>query len=73
MVATSMMSAILATIILLEIKVFQSKGYEFIISVYDVNIKMLSHGSNHIVNRVVWPKLGYSGISMREVIITSIS
>ena len=48
-----MMSAILATIILLEIKAFRSKGYEFIISVYDINIKMLSRGSNYIVNGVV--------------------
>ena len=41
-----MMSAKLATLGLLEIKVFRNKGYEVIISVYDVTNQILSHDSS---------------------------
>ena len=62
------MSAKLATLGLLKIKVFRSKGYDLIISVHDVTNKMLSHDLNYIVNLVMWPKFGNFSVSMREVI-----
>ena len=67
-----MMSAKLATLGLLKIKVFWNKGYDVIISVHDVTNKILSRDSNYIIDVVMWPKFGNSSISMREVIITSI-
>ena len=73
MVTTLMMSAKMATPLLLKIKVFWNKGYDVIIYVYDVTNKILSRDSNYIVDVVIWPKFGNSSISMREVIITSIS
>ena len=66
-----MMSAKMATLSLVIIKVFWNEGYDVIISVYDV-IKKLSRDSNFIVDVVMWPKFGNSSTSMREVIITSI-
>ena len=66
------MSAKLATLGLLEIKVFRNKCYDVIISAYDVTNKVLSRDSNYFVDMVMWPKFGYSSISMKEVIITSI-
>ena len=71
MVVILMMSAKLATLDLLKIKVFWNKGYDVIIFVYDVINKNLSRDSNYIVDVVMWPKFGNSSISMREVIITS--
>ena len=62
MVAVLMMSARLATLGLLKIKVFWNKGYNVIISVHDVAIKTLSRVSN----------FGNSGISKKEIIILSI-
>ena len=62
----------MATLSLLKIKVFLNKGYDAIISIYDLNNKILSRDSNYIVDVVMWPKSGNSDISMREVIITSI-
>ena len=72
MVAILMMSAKMATLGLLKIKVFWNKGYDVIISVHDVTNKILSRDSNYIVDVVMWPKFGNSSISIREVIITSI-
>ena len=66
-----MMSAKLATPGLLNIKIFRNKGYDVIILDYDINNKILSHGLNHIVDMVKWPKFGNSSFSMREVIISS--
>ena len=66
-----MMSAKMATLGLLKIKLFWNKGCEAIISVYDVNIKILSRDSNYIVDVVMWPNFGNSSISMREFVITS--
>ena len=66
------MSAKLANLGLLKIKVFWSKGHDVIISVYDATNKILSCESNYIVEVVMWPKFGNSSISMSEVIITSI-
>ena len=67
-----MMSAKMAILALLKIKVFWIKRYDFIISVQDITNKILSRDSNYIVDVVMWPKFGKSGISLREVIITSI-
>ena len=72
MVTILMMSAKMATLGLLKIKVFWNKGYDVITSVCDVTNKILSRDSNYIVDVVMWPKFGNSSISMREVIITSI-
>ena len=66
------MSAKLATSGLPKIKVIWNKGYDIIISVCDVTNKILSHGSNYIVDVVMWPKFRNSSIFMREVIITLI-
>ena len=43
-----------------------------IISVHNVNNKILSRNLNHNVNVVIWPKFGNSSKSVSEVIITSI-
>ena len=66
-----MMSAKLAILDLLKIKVFWNQGYEVIISVYDVT-NILSRDSIYIVNLVMEPKFSNSSTSVREVIITSI-
>ena len=67
-----MMSAKLATLGLLKIKVFWNKSYDAIIFVYDVTNNILSRDSNYIVGVVIWPKFGKPSISINEVIITSI-
>ena len=59
------MPAKMATPGLLKIKLFWNKVYGGIISVHDVNNKILSRD---IV--VLRPKLGNASISVREVIIT---
>ena len=66
-----MMSAKMATPDLLKITVLWNKGYDVIIYVHDIPIKILSHDSNYIVDVVMWPKFGNSNISVREVIIIS--
>ena len=60
MVKTLMMRAKIA-----KIKVFWNKGYDYIIFVYDVTNKILSHDSNYIVDVVMWPKFANSNISMK--------
>ena len=65
------MSVKIANPSLIKIKVFWRKGYDVIISVHDVNSKMLSRDSNYNVNVVMWAKFGNSRISVREVIKTS--
>ena len=67
-----MMSAKMAALGLLEIKVFWNKGYDVMIFVHVVTNKFLSRDSNYIVDVVMWPKFGNSSISMVQVIITSI-
>ena len=67
-----MMSAKMATLGLLKLKVFWSKGYDVIIFVYDIISKNLPYDSNYIVDVVMWPKFGNYRTSMREVVITSI-
>ena len=60
-----MISAKMACLGLLKIKIFWNKGYE-------VSIKIFSRDSNYTVDVGMWPKFGNSSISMREDIITSI-
>ena len=72
MVTILMMSAKMATLGLLKIKVFWSKDYDVIISAHDITSKILARDSNYIVDVVMWPKFVNSYISMREVIITRI-
>ena len=66
-----MMSEEMATLGLLKRKIFWNKSYDVIVSVHDVTNKLLSRGSNYVVYVGMWPKFGSSGISMREVFITS--
>ena len=73
-----MMSAKMASLVLLKIMVFQNnngtlKGYDVIIPVDDITDKILSLVSNYIVDVFIWPKFGNTSSSMREVITTSIS
>ena len=67
-----MMSAELTTPGLRKIKAFWNKSYDVIISVHDVTSKVLLRDSNYVVDVIMWPKVGNSSISRREVIITSI-
>ena len=52
MVTIFMMSAKMATLGLLQIKIFRNKSYDVIISVYDVINKNLLRDSNSIVDVV---------------------
>ena len=61
----------MATLSLLKTKVFRNKGYDLIISVYDVINQNLLRDSNFIVEVVMSPTFGNSRTSMREVIISS--
>ena len=72
MVTILMMSAKMATPVLLKIKVFWKKGYDVIISVHDVTNKFVSRDSNYIIDVFKWLKCGNCSISARKVIITSI-
>ena len=67
-----MKSAKLATPNILKIKIFKNKGYDVIALDCEVTNKILSHGSNYVVEVVMQIKFGNSNISMREVIMTSI-
>ena len=67
------MSAELVTPGLLEIKLFQNKGYDIIIFDYNVTKKMSSKDSNYTVYVIMWPKFGNTSISVSEFIVTSIS
>ena len=66
-----MMSANMATPGL-KLTVFWNKSYDVIIHVDDVTNKILSSDSNYAVDVFIWPKFRNCGISMREVITTSI-
>ena len=71
MVKILMMSTKIATLDLPKIKIFWNKGYEVIISIYNITSKILSRDSNYIVDLVMWPKFGNSSISVRGVIMIS--
>ena len=70
MVTVLLMSAKMATLGLLKIKVFWNKCYDVINPDYDITKKILFYDSDYIVNVVMLSK--YQSISIREVIITSI-
>ena len=72
MIAILMMSAKLATLDLLKIKVFWDKVYDITISVHYVTNKFLLRDPNYTIDVVMWPKFDNSSISMREVIVTSV-
>ena len=57
MVTTLMMSAKMATLSFLIIKVFSNKGYDVIISVHDVTNRILSGDLNYFIDVVMWRKL----------------
>ena len=57
-----MMSAKVATLGLLKIKVFWNKGYDVMISVHDITNKILSRESNYIVDIVMSQKFDNSSI-----------
>ena len=59
----------MASLGLLQIKVFENKDYDIIVSTHDVINNILSRSSDYIVDVVMWPKFGNSTISMGEVII----
>ena len=59
-----MMSAKIATLDLVKIKVFWNKGYDITISVFDNNNEILSPDSNYIVDVVMLSKLGNSIITI---------
>ena len=66
-----MMSEKIATPDLLKLKFSCNQVNDVIISVYDVNNKIILRGLNYIVNVPMWPKAGKPSISMREVTLTS--
>ena len=72
MVTVLMMTAKIAALGLLKIIVFWNKSYDVIICIYDVTNIILLRGSNYTVDVIMWPKFGYSSISIKEVIINSI-
>ena len=72
MVIILMMSAKMATLVLLKTNIFWNKVYDVMVSVHDVDNKILSRNSNYIVDVVMWPKFGNFNITVREVSITSI-
>ena len=72
MVAILMMSAKLATLGRLIIKLLWNKSYDVLLFVHDIANQISSSDSNYVVDAVMWPKFGSSTISKTEVIITSI-
>ena len=72
MITILTISAKIAILGLLKIKLFWNKVSDVMISTYDATNKNLSRDSYYIVDAVTWPKFGSSCTSMREVIITSI-
>ena len=72
MVIILMMSAKMATLVLLKTNIFWNKVYDVMVSVHDVDNKILSRNSNCIVDVVMWPKFGNFNITVREVSTTSI-
>ena len=53
MVTILMVSAKMANLVLLKIKIFWNKGYDIMITVYGIVNKILSHDSNDIVDLVL--------------------
>ena len=60
------MSAKLTTLGVFKRKILWNKIYDILISVYDVTNKVLSHGSNYIVDMTMRLKFANFSISMRQ-------
>ena len=60
-------SAKIATLGLLKLKVFWNKGYDVMILSMTSPTKF-----SHVTQIILWPKFGNCSISMREVIVTPI-
>ena len=54
---------------LCKIKLFRNKSYDVKTSDHDATNKILSRGSNYIIDVAIWPKIGKYNILMRKVII----
>ena len=67
-----MMSAKMATLDLLKIKLFWNKNSDVIVSVDDVTNKIVPCDLYYIVDVIMRPKFGNSSTYMREVVMTSI-
>ena len=61
-----MMSAKIAILGLLKIKLFSNKGYNVRISVHDVTNKTWSRDSNYIADAVMWSNFGSISIYDRS-------
>ena len=72
MVAILTVSAKLATLNLLKLKIFWNEGCDVIIFAQNVTNKILSCDSNCTLDLVMWSKFGISVTSISEVILTSI-
>ena len=66
MVTVLMMSAKMATLSLLKIRVFWNKGYDVISSAHDVTNRFLSHHSSCIIDVVMWLKFGNLSICQKS-------
>ena len=54
---------------LCKIKLFRNKSYDVKTSDHDTTNKILSRGSNYIIDVAIWPKIGKYNILKRKVII----
>ena len=70
MITILMVSAKIAALGLIQLKIFWNKSNDLKIFVYEVTKKKFLRDSNYIVDVVMWPKLGDCSISMGEVVIT---
>ena len=57
---------------LFQNKGIRNNGYDVKIPAQDLTNKILSRNSDYNVDVVMWPKVGNSSISVKEVVITSI-
>ena len=64
MVAILMISAKVATLGILKIKILWNKDYDVVTSVHDITNNILTRDSNYIIDVVMWPKFGNSSISL---------
>ena len=72
MAVNLMMSAKFVTPSFLKIKTILNESYDVVISVHYVTNKILSGDSIYLVDVVMWPNFGNSGISMKEAVINFI-
>ena len=54
---------------LCKIKLFRNKSYDVETSDHDATNKILSRGSNYVIDIAIWPKIGKYNILKRKVII----